>query len=671
MSKILLKLKVVNNMLPEWGRFVTAVKLNKGLKDSNFDQLYAYLKQLRQCHREPDDVFTNPPTTISSTTIWQTPHYLIWGLFFPTDNLIENLTNTLALLTQSYKTFLPQTNNQLRTSSNPRNQATVQDGRVVVQNVQGRQNRGQGNNARGAELETSMTRCADAMLKRIWGSVDKSRYVKTVDAYVLMLMWLYGTKLMFMANFSADPICDEAGRLMMLTSYLSNMTPLMIRVKPKVLAPGKYAIDVEPIPPRNRNNREVHLVYLRHLKESVDTLREIVEEAKVERPLDRSLAFACRVNSCTDASGSQPRSILKKYRIPPAKSDSLKTVEDHHRTIRSSLKTMNRVDSSISSKRTVVQIVLWYLDSGCSKHMMGDRSRLMNFMKKFIGTVRFGNDHFGAIIGYGDYVIGNSVISRVYYVRDWDIICFPVVNFGDSDLEDAFRKLSLPRYSTQKTACRKTEPTLVEAARITTMQTLKGTDVFIGLKRESGKQQPRADIGIFHWNATRAEKGPLITMSIDLDAPSGSHILITMDQSSSLYRLHHGVAQNPSHPLLVLKAIRIFIARKPAQQKHDSLSNDGETWHSTMASSKKKYNLTYGGSETKLNEDLSGTPVDNKEPNIAQQIGSRMYSQPEYQLADIFTKALPRERFKFILPWLGMKCMKPETLKRLPRTDPG
>ncbi|GJQ94822.1 retrovirus-related pol polyprotein from transposon TNT 1-94 [Tanacetum coccineum] len=67
-----------------------------------------------------------------------------------TDNLIENLTNTLALLTQSYKTYLPQTNNQLRTSSNTRNQATLQNGRVVVQNVQGRQNRSQRNNARGA-----------------------------------------------------------------------------------------------------------------------------------------------------------------------------------------------------------------------------------------------------------------------------------------------------------------------------------------------------------------------------------------------------------------------------------------------------------------------------------------------------------------------------------------
>ncbi|GJV37420.1 retrovirus-related pol polyprotein from transposon TNT 1-94 [Tanacetum coccineum] len=40
-----------------------------------------------------------------------------------------------------------------------------------------------------------------------------------------------------------------------------------LNVKPNVLAPGKYAIDVEPIPSRNRNNREVHLVYLRHLKE--------------------------------------------------------------------------------------------------------------------------------------------------------------------------------------------------------------------------------------------------------------------------------------------------------------------------------------------------------------------------------------------------------------------
>ncbi|GKD69995.1 hypothetical protein Tco_1324085 [Tanacetum coccineum] len=67
----------------------------------------------------------------------------------------------------------------------------------------------------------------------------------------------------------------------------------MESIKPRVLAPGRYAIDVEPIPPHNRNNREVHLYYLKHLKESVETLREIVEEAKVERPFNRSLESAC------------------------------------------------------------------------------------------------------------------------------------------------------------------------------------------------------------------------------------------------------------------------------------------------------------------------------------------------------------------------------------------
>nr|GEW28481.1 integrase, catalytic region, zinc finger, CCHC-type, peptidase aspartic, catalytic [Tanacetum cinerariifolium] len=61
----------------------------------------------------------------------------------------------------------------------------------------------------------------------------------------------------------------------------------MPTVKSKVLAPGRYAIDVEPIPPCIRNNREVHLDYFKHLKESVETLREIVDEAKVKRPLDR------------------------------------------------------------------------------------------------------------------------------------------------------------------------------------------------------------------------------------------------------------------------------------------------------------------------------------------------------------------------------------------------
>nr|GEZ11576.1 integrase, catalytic region, zinc finger, CCHC-type, peptidase aspartic, catalytic [Tanacetum cinerariifolium] len=70
-----------------------------------------------------------------------------------------------------------------------------------------------------------------------------------------------------------------------------------------------------------------------------------------------------------------------------------------------------------TSKPVVVQIVLWYLDSGCSKHMTGDRSQLTNFVNKFLGTVKFGNDHVAKIMGYGDYNIGNVTILRAYFVE--------------------------------------------------------------------------------------------------------------------------------------------------------------------------------------------------------------------------------------------------------------
>ncbi|GJT49276.1 retrovirus-related pol polyprotein from transposon TNT 1-94 [Tanacetum coccineum] len=342
-------------------------------------------------------------------------------------------------------------------------------------------------------------------------------------------------------------------------------------VKPRVLAPGRYAIDVEPIPPRNRNNKEVYLDYLKHLKESVKTLRGIVKEAKelleyvigtypkdfnkqdkkhASTPLTRKKQVTfedqCEtsnnnthkhveklniqktnvpvipstgVNSCTDTSGSKPMSNTKKNRISPAKSVNKKKVEEHPRTNKSSVKNTNHVDSSISSKlnyfhsmnaspfvknvmskvkkvwkpKQVKQVWkatgkvltnvgyqwkptrrIFTLGEQCPltrltksnvlpvqqtknvsrtnrplvfglrllKTYDGDRSRLRNFVKKLIGTVRFGNDHFGAIMGYGDYVIGDSVISRVYYVEGLGHNMFSVRQFCNFDLKVAFRKHS-------------------------------------------------------------------------------------------------------------------------------------------------------------------------------------------------------------------------------------
>ncbi|GJR56682.1 retrovirus-related pol polyprotein from transposon TNT 1-94 [Tanacetum coccineum] len=99
----------------------------------------------------------------------------------------------------------------------------------------------------------------------------------------------------------------------------------------------------------------------------------------------------------------------------------------------------NKNAESVSNTK-VVQIVLWYLDSGCSKHMTGDRSQLTNFISKFLGTVKFGNDQVAKIMGYGDYQIGNVTISRVYYVEGLGHNLFSVGQFCDSNLEVAFRQ---------------------------------------------------------------------------------------------------------------------------------------------------------------------------------------------------------------------------------------
>nr|GEY12311.1 hypothetical protein [Tanacetum cinerariifolium] len=90
---------------------------------------------------------------------------------------------------------------------------------------------------------------------------------------------------------------------------------------------------------------------------------------------------------------------------------------------------------SNTSKPVVVQIVLWYLDSGCSKNMTEDRSQLANFVNKFLGTVKFGNDHVAKIIGYGDYKIDNVTISRVYFMEGLGNNLFSVGQFCDSNQE--------------------------------------------------------------------------------------------------------------------------------------------------------------------------------------------------------------------------------------------
>nr|GEV80407.1 retrovirus-related Pol polyprotein from transposon TNT 1-94 [Tanacetum cinerariifolium] len=237
------------------------------------------------------------------------------------------------------------------------------------------------------------------------------------------------------------------------------------------------------------NNKKIR--FTKHIPSSGNT--PIKTTSSTDVVSNKPVLSSTGVNMLTSASGSQPQGNTKKDRIQQAQSRTKKNkLEVHPRNVRPSLHNKKSVvntkaisyvpnskfnvnsdlkcatcngclffdnhDScvlefinSVNAKKPVnrkiwkptgkvVQIVLWYLDSGCSKHMTGDRSQLINFVQKFLGTVKFGNDHVAKIMGYGDYKIGNVTISRVYFVEGLGHNLFSVGQFCDSDLEIAFRQ---------------------------------------------------------------------------------------------------------------------------------------------------------------------------------------------------------------------------------------
>nr|GEZ00810.1 hypothetical protein [Tanacetum cinerariifolium] len=118
-------------------------------------------------------------------------------------------------------------------------------------------------------------------------------------------------------------------------------------------------------------------------------------------------------------------------------------VEDNHRNVKFSKNktSVTACNDSLNAKTlNLVEIILFIIDSVCSKHMKGNLKLLINFMKKFLGTVKFRNDQIAPILGYGDLVQGTVMIKRVYYVEGLNHNLFFVGQFCDADLEVAFRK---------------------------------------------------------------------------------------------------------------------------------------------------------------------------------------------------------------------------------------
>ncbi|GJS60159.1 hypothetical protein Tco_0654943 [Tanacetum coccineum] len=140
--------KFLNTLPAEWSKFVTDVKLVKDLHTTNVDQIHAHLEQherhaneVRLMHERNSD----PLALVASHQMTQSPYQsLQYGSPFESqqyshgDDPINDINHVMSFLSAVVTSRYPTTNNQLRNSSNTKQQATINDGRVTVQPVQGR-----------------------------------------------------------------------------------------------------------------------------------------------------------------------------------------------------------------------------------------------------------------------------------------------------------------------------------------------------------------------------------------------------------------------------------------------------------------------------------------------------------------------------------------------------
>ncbi|GJS46088.1 retrovirus-related pol polyprotein from transposon TNT 1-94 [Tanacetum coccineum] len=196
---------------------------------------------------------------------------------------------------------------------------------------------------------------------------------------------------------------------------------------PKVLAPGMYNLGVKPtsgaskpVPKRALQNHSSLPAKSANARRTKRLKRQPKKEWKPSKNVGKPIKRVWKPISKLVAN-SKPQwkptgrhfSLFEKYPLT-------RIVEPTDMPIE-----LPPSASSSPQITMVVQIVLWYLDSGCSRHMTGDRARLINFVEKFIGTVRFGNDEYAAIIGYGQFCDGGLEVAfrqHSCHIRNYDMV---------------------------------------------------------------------------------------------------------------------------------------------------------------------------------------------------------------------------------------------------------
>ncbi|GJY32742.1 integrase, catalytic region, zinc finger, CCHC-type containing protein [Tanacetum coccineum] len=221
-----------------------------------------------------------------------------------------------------------------------------------------------------------------------------------------------------MENKLKDPIAIEKKQIVRIIDYNKLNALYEDFVPQKELSTEQKYFSSTFIPSENHSNAKVRaqyqdlLITISELKAKLKNVEKGLKAASsVRRPSNRDSPFKSSVLSNTKKSSEKVEVSVKKNKKTYVAS----------KNVVSNKKIVTNVDVKNALKAkdywvflvlrmclsrvmiNVVQIILWIIDSGCSKHMIGDHSLLKNFVEKFMGTVRFGNDHFDKPISLGQF----------------------------------------------------------------------------------------------------------------------------------------------------------------------------------------------------------------------------------------------------------------------------
>ncbi|GJT77988.1 retrovirus-related pol polyprotein from transposon TNT 1-94 [Tanacetum coccineum] len=343
--------KFVNNLPAYWGKYVTNVKQNMDISTTPYVQIYTHLKAY-----EPHAKKTLKKQEQSTSIV--DPLAYIANLFkwFPKSSFHP-----------------PQT--QLRTSSQSRGtHATVHDGHIVTEPVQRKAPGNVGNTgARGKKVICYNCRGEGHVARQCKEPKRKmdSQYFK--DKALLME-----------AKEKGDVLDAEAESNSLADTWMK-LAPMLLSLLWPTLSSNLVQTTIHSM--RNKTcdsalnkGNAVNLLQEKRFA-NVPTVARMALSRKCPSLL-RIPKLKAHVTGTT-ISGLQP---LRTPKVLAPGMYNLRFLLYIPTPKRAKLGQTNPVSLPVKKcECEVVQIVLWYLDSGCSRHMTGDRARLINFVEKFIG----------------------------------------------------------------------------------------------------------------------------------------------------------------------------------------------------------------------------------------------------------------------------------------------